>query len=149
MKKGHRIRLYLYGFLIGCVMVYFVLLRGRNRSYWLPENRVREQLMKGKLVFSEHALCRMNCRDINEAEVNEMLKSGNVNFSESHPHASPCPSYAFDGTTSRNKNVRIVFASCDTLTTKVVTAINLDLAKDTCDCGSPSLSRRDSFERDR
>jgi hypothetical protein len=134
MKTFHRIRLYAFGFLIGCVLVYFILLRGKNRSYWLPGNRVKEQLMKGKLLYSEHALCRMKCRSISEEEINEILKNGNVNFSESHPHGAPCPSYAFDGTTSDKKNLRIVFASCDTLSTKVVTAINLDLMKDTCNC---------------
>lgn len=134
MKTGKRVRLYFFGFMIGCVMIYFVLFRGRNRSYWFPENRVREQLMKGKLVFTKHAQCRMNCRNISQEEVDEMLKYGNVNFSESHPHGCPCPSYALEGTTSRNKNVRIIFSSCDTLTTNVVTAINLDSAKDSCNC---------------
>jgi hypothetical protein len=134
MKTPKRIRLYLYGFLIGCLMVYFVLFRGRNRGYWLPENRVKEQLMKGNLVFTYHAQCRMKCRAISEEEVREILKNGSVNFSESHPHDSPCPSYALDGTTSDKQNVRIVFASCDTLTTKVVTAIDLGLEKDTCQC---------------
>ncbi|MBI4945115.1 MAG: DUF4258 domain-containing protein [Bacteroidetes bacterium] len=134
MTTPKRIQLYLYGFLIGCVMVYFVLIRGRNRGYWLPENRVKEQLMKGNLVFTEHAQCRMKCRAISEEEVRDILKNGNVNFSESHPHDSPCPSYAFDGTTSAKENVRIVFASCDTLTTKVVTAIDLGLKQDTCEC---------------
>ncbi|MBI4931565.1 MAG: DUF4258 domain-containing protein [Bacteroidetes bacterium] len=140
MTTPKRIRLYIYGFLIGCVMVYFILLRGRNRSYWFPENRVREQLMKGNLVFTEHAQCRMKCRAISEEEVREILKNGNVNFSESHPHPETssgqarCPSYAIDGTTADKQNVRIVFASCDTLTTKVVTAIDLGLEKDTCRC---------------
>ncbi|MEK6614807.1 MAG: DUF4258 domain-containing protein, partial [Bacteroidota bacterium] len=133
MTTPKRIRLYLYGFLIGCVMVYFVLFRGRNRSYWLPENRVKEQLMKGNLVFTRHAQCRMKCRAITEDEVREILKNGNVNFSESHPHDTPCPSYALDGTTSDKQNVRIVFASCDTISTKVVTAIDLGVEKDTCE----------------
>ena len=131
MKTARRIRLYLIGFLFGCVMVYFVLFRGRNRSYWFPENRVKEQLMKGNLLFSEHALCRMKCRAISEAEIRDILKNGSVNFRESHPHDAPCPSYAMDGTTADKQNVRIVFSSCDTLTTKVVTAIDLGSTKDT------------------
>ncbi|MBI3501217.1 MAG: DUF4258 domain-containing protein [Bacteroidetes bacterium] len=134
MTTGKRIRLYLFGFLIGCVLVYFILLRGKNRSYWLPENRIKEQMLKGNLIYSEHAKCRMKCRNITEEEVKEILKKGSVNFSESHPHDSPCPSYAFDGKTSAGKNERIVFSSCDTLTTKVVTAINLDSKKDSCEC---------------
>jgi len=134
MTAGHRIRLYFLGFLIGCVFVYFLLLRGKNRSYWLPENRVKEQLMKGNLVYTEHAKCRMKCRNISEEEVKEILKNGSVNFSESHPHDTPCPSYALEGTTSTNKNERIIFSSCDTLTTKVVTAIDLEAEKDACEC---------------
>ena len=134
MKTGQRIRLYVYGFLIGCALVYFILFRGRNRTYWLPENRVKEQLRKGNLIYSEHAQCRMKCRHISEEEVKEILKNGNVNFSESHPHDSPCPSYALEGTTSAKRNERIIFSSCDTLTTKVVTVIDLDSKKDSCEC---------------
>lgn len=140
MTTGHRIRLYFFGFLIGCVMVYFILLRGRDRSYWLPESRVKEQLQKGKLFFTEHAQCRMKCRNISEDEVKEILQNGNVNFSESHPHPSassgqaPCPSYAMEGTTSTKRNERIIFSSCDTLTTKVVTVIDLGMKKDSCEC---------------
>jgi len=123
-------------------MVYFVLFRGRDRSYWFPENRVKEKLMKGNLVFTEHAQCRMKCRAISEEEVREILKNGNINFSESHPHDTPCPSYAFEGTTADKQNVRIIFASCppnhiragDTLITKVVTAIDLGLEKESCNC---------------
>lgn len=134
MKTWPRIRLYLFGFLVGCVMVYFVLFKGRNRGYWLPENRVKEQLMKGNLVFTEHAKCRMTCRGISEEEVKEILKNGSVNFSESHPHDTPCPSYALEGTMADKQNVRIVFSSCDTTTTKVVTTIDLGSKQDTCNC---------------
>ena len=140
MKTGHRIRLYFFGFLIGSVLVYFILFRGRNHTYWFPENRVKEQLIKGRLFFTEHARCRMQCRGISEEEVKEILYNGNVNFSESHPHPSSssgqalCPTYAMEGTTADKQTVRIIFASCDTLTTKVITAINLGMEKDTCDC---------------
>ncbi|HEY4798080.1 MAG TPA: DUF4258 domain-containing protein [Bacteroidia bacterium] len=134
MKIWHRIRLYFFGFIIGCVLVYFILLRGKNRASWLPASRVTEQLCKGKLIFSQHAKCRMACRGISEQEVKEILQNGIVNFSESHTHDKPCPSYAMEGTTSSKRNERIIFASCDTLTTTVVTAIDLDLKKDTCNC---------------
>lgn len=134
MKTWHRIRLYLFGFMIGCVLVYFILLRGKNRTSWLPASRVKEQLIKGNLVFTDHAKCRMICRGISEKEVREILQNGNVNFSESHTHDKPCPSYAVEGTTSSKRNERIIVASCDTITTTVVTAIDLDLKKDTCDC---------------
>lgn len=89
--------------------------------------------MKGNLIFTQHALCRMNCRAITEEEVRAILKNGNINFQKSHPQDIPCPAYALEGTTADKQQVRIIFASCDSIT-KVVTAIDLELEKDTCEC---------------
>ena len=75
MTTPKRIRLYIYGFLIGCVMVYFMLFRGNDRSYWLPANRVKEQVNKSTFKYSEHARCKMQCKQISEKEVAEILKA--------------------------------------------------------------------------
>jgi hypothetical protein len=133
MSISSRARLFFLGFMLGCVLVYLILFRGRNRSYWLPENRVKEKLMKGNLIFTTHALCRMKCRAITEEKVKAILKNGNINFQKSHPHDTPCPTYAFEGITADKQLLRIIFASCDSIT-KVVTAIDLGLEKDTCEC---------------
>ena len=133
MTSKKRILIYLLGFLIGCVVVYFSLFRGKDRTYWLPSNRVREKLMQKKLFFPENTLCKMKCRGIEEQEVKDILKNGDINFSESDVHDAPCPSYALEGIGTKNKKVRVVFTSFDSIT-QVSTAINLLESNDSCGC---------------
>jgi hypothetical protein len=77
------------------------------------------------LEYTTHAKCRMKCRNIRQAEVEEIMKGGKINYSKSDVKDKPCPTYALEGITSDNQRVRIVFAQCD-LKTKVVTSIDLD-----------------------
>lgn len=76
------------------------------------------------IEYTEHAKCRMDCRHITQAEVEDIMRNGNINYKKSDVDAKPCPTYALEGTTSDNQHVRIVFAQCD-YKTKVVTCIDL------------------------
>lgn len=83
-----------------------------------------KELAEQRIVYTRHARCRMDCRHISKSEIQEILQKGTVNKRKSKPNDSPCPSYAVEGRTSDNQQVRIVFADCDE-TTKVITAIDL------------------------
>jgi hypothetical protein len=76
------------------------------------------------IEYTQHAKCRMQCRHISQAEVEDIMKSGTINYRKSDVNDRPCPTYALEGTTEDNQKVRIVFAQCD-LKTKVVTCIDL------------------------
>lgn len=77
------------------------------------------------IEYTQHAKCRMECRKISQAEVEEIMRDGKVNYKKSDLQDRPCPTYALEGITKDNQRVRIVFAQCD-LKTKVVTCIDLD-----------------------
>jgi hypothetical protein len=77
------------------------------------------------LIYTKHARCRMNCRHIDESEVQEILKVGRINYRKSEPAAHPDPKYAFEGTTHDGQDVRIVFAPSQRGTV-VITVIDLD-----------------------
>ena len=74
----------------------------------------------------------MECRKITEEEVQEIMRTGTINYRKSEANGRPCPTYALEGNTHDNQHVRIVFAQCD-YKTKVVTAIDLDFEWQ-CDC---------------
>jgi hypothetical protein len=76
------------------------------------------------IEYTEHAKCRMQCRHITQAEVEDIMQQGTINYKKSDVNDRPCPTYALEGTTQDNQRVRIVFAQCD-LKTKVVTCIDL------------------------
>jgi ABC-type nickel/cobalt efflux system permease component RcnA len=85
------------------------------------------------IEYTKHAKCRMDCRNITQSEVEDIMKNGSINYRKSNINDRPCPSYALEGyTLADNQHVRIVFAQCDH-NTKVVTCIDLD-NEFTCDC---------------
>lgn len=77
------------------------------------------------LEYSDHAKCRMQCRHISQAEVEEIMQDGNINYNKSDLQNARCPRYAVEGVTNDDQRVRIVFAQCNEKT-EVVTVIDLD-----------------------
>lgn len=127
-----RFKLYGFGFLLGLLLVY-VLFHGRSCE--MPSSRKLAELEHQKLEYSKHAVCRMQCRNITEAEIKQILKSGKVNYDKSNVHEKPYGTYAVEGIAVDGKNLRIIIADCDTIS-KVVTAIDLKMENDSCDCPS-------------
>jgi hypothetical protein len=84
------------------------------------------------LEYTQHALCRMECRHITEAEVAEILVDGRINTYKSNPRDQPCPTFALEGYSDEGQHLRIVFAPCAG-TTRVITCIDLD-KEWTCNC---------------
>jgi Domain of unknown function (DUF4258) len=84
------------------------------------------------LEYSNHAKCRMQCRKISQAEVEEIMQEGTINYKKSDLQNARCPRYAVEGVTKDEQQVRIVFAQCDKLT-EVVTVIDLNTDW-SCDC---------------
>ncbi|MFT3935034.1 MAG: DUF4258 domain-containing protein [Chitinophagaceae bacterium] len=77
------------------------------------------------LEYTQHARCRMDCRQITEEEVKYILQNGTINYRKSEANGHPCPTYALEGYSLEKQHLRIVFAQCD-YKTKVVTCIDLD-----------------------
>jgi hypothetical protein len=77
------------------------------------------------IEYTEHARCRMECRKISQAEVEEIMQEGKINYNKSDVKDTPCPTYALEGITKDEQRVRIIFAQCD-YKTKVVTCIDLN-----------------------
>lgn len=84
------------------------------------------------LKYSNHAKCRMQCRKISQAEVEEIMREGKINYNKSDLNNARCPRYAVEGVTSDDQRVRIVYAQCNESTT-VVTVIDLE-TDFKCDC---------------
>ncbi|NIG53496.1 DUF4258 domain-containing protein [Chitinophaga sp. Cy-1792] len=88
---------------------------------------------RAHLEYTKHAKCRMDCRHVTEAEVEEILHDGNINLEKSNPNDHPCPTFALEGYSHDGQHLRIVFAPCDEENARVITCIDLD--KDwTCHC---------------
>jgi len=83
------------------------------------------------LVYSDHAKCRMACRHIDESEVREILRTGSINHKRTET-SNKGVSYALEGTTHDNQDVRIVYAPKND---KIVVVTVIDLGKEwDCNC---------------
>ena len=131
-----RLKLYGLGILLGLLVVKFVY---KGKGCQLPNSAKMEELGWQKLEYSKHAVCRMQCRHISEAEIRELLGNGKspgkgkINYDKSAVRDKPYPTYAIEGKTSTGKELRIVIADADSIS-RVVTTIDLKMEKDSCDC---------------
>jgi hypothetical protein len=125
-----RLRFYGFGLLLG-VLAVSVLYKGKGCQ--MPGSAKMEELSYQKLELTQHGECRMACRGISLEEIKALMKSGKINYDKSEVRAEPCGKYAVEGTTADGQSIRVIIADCDTIS-KVVTAIDLKMENDTCDC---------------
>ncbi len=84
------------------------------------------------LDYTQHALCRMDCRHISKSDVQDIMRTGEINYAKTDVQDKPCPTYALQGYSNDGQHLRVIFAQCNTKT-KVVTCY--DLEKDfECHC---------------
>jgi len=90
-------------------------------------------IMPKELIYTKHALCRMDCRKITKAEIDEVFNTGKLNPRKSDLQGKPCPTAAMEARTSKDQQlVRVVVANCPEAR-KVVTVIDLE-NKYNCHC---------------
>lgn len=84
------------------------------------------------LEYTQHAKCRMQCRHISQNDINDIMRTGEINYAKSDVQDAPCPTYALQGYSNDGQHLRVIFAQCQTKT-KVITCY--DLEKDfECHC---------------
>ena len=99
-----------------------------NKSTRAPQRLDRSL---SEFVYSKHALCRMDCRQIDESEVREIWEKGVLNENKIEK-SSKGVSYPLEGVTHDGQRVRIVFAPKGE---KLVIVTVIDLEREwSCDC---------------
>jgi hypothetical protein len=114
-------------FFVLLLLTVFVVRRARE-----PGGRELFDRTPGRLEYTRHALCRMDCRRISREDIAEVMRKGVINLGRSDRRDRPCPTYALQGTTPGGEYIRVIFAQCSD-ETRVVTCYNL---KKDFPCGS-------------
>ena len=86
----------------------------------------------GRLIFTKHARCRMDCRHITANEIHEILDAGTINYEKSDPQGRPDPKWAVEGYTAEQQHLRIIVAP-ERGELIIVTCIELGVEW-TCNC---------------
>jgi len=77
------------------------------------------------LIYTNHAKCRMDCREVSRNEVVEIIVGNKINVKKSDYNNRPCPTLAYEGRSSDGQLLRVVVADCEPKD-KVVTVIDLE-----------------------
>jgi hypothetical protein len=120
-------------FLLILALAYMLMRRVQEQSD--PSHTIRQRGFDRRISvieYTQHARCRMQCRQISQNDINDIMRGGEINYAKSDLEDEPCLTYALQGYTNDGQHLRVIFAQCDTKT-KVVTAY--DLEKDfECHC---------------
>lgn len=98
---------------------------GKPKGYFFSDPKDINRHPKG-IQYSKHAKCRMECRHLDESEVNEILQTGEINYKKSNDRPQKCPTYALEGKTHDGQQTRMVFSFCGPEEVTLVTVIDLD-----------------------
>ena len=90
-----------------------------------PETSQKSRVIDPKIALTKHAICRMECREIDMSEVKLALNDGKINHRKSEPNKKPCPVYAREVYSEKDKQrIRVVSADCKDRQT-IITVIDL------------------------
>lgn len=131
-KKSKLGSLLILGILL---LLYFLLFRKSEveaPTKYTRRDRREVAFRHQHIYYTKHVRCRMECRNIDESEVKEILKEGEINYSKSDMKSTPCPKYAVEGKTHDGQEVRIIVGNCDSQAS-IVTVIDLKNEAH-CDC---------------
>ena len=123
MKLIHRIGYYLGGFSIGLILLAFFLSGKRASCSYGPDARVLKNISTKQLVYSQNVLEAIKNRTIDSLTISEILKFGDVNFSESKTNLDSCNIYVLERNFNE-KEISLSIENCET--TATINSISLE-----------------------
>jgi hypothetical protein len=92
LSWGKRIRLYLFGLIIGLVVVYFFVMKDKN-IYKTPQEVIFERLQHWELQVSEISQCKFNCIQKDSKDLIKIIPGSEIVYGESEVRKEPFPIY--------------------------------------------------------
>ncbi|MGC1473437.1 MAG: hypothetical protein WA775_12665 [Psychroserpens sp.] len=116
MKLLHRIGYYLGGFSIGLVLLAFFLSGKKTSCSYGPNARTIKNIMIKKQVYSEATESAMHTYSLDTLAISNLIKTGNVNFSESDTNPEDCKTYVIENELN-DRDVILTVKNCKTTAT--------------------------------
>lgn len=116
MKFIHRLGYYLGGFSIGLIFLAFFLSGKRASCDYGPDARVLKNIGQKKIMFSKNVKLMMVKEAIDSKKIYHILKTGDVNFSESNTSLETCKIYMIYKTID-GKQIKLLVENCDDIAT--------------------------------
>jgi hypothetical protein len=116
MKLIHRIGYYLGGFSIGLVLLAFFLSGKKTSCDYGPEARTIKNISIKKKIYTDSAVESMSTYSLDTLMVSQLIKTGDVNFSESDTRVEGCKTYLIENT-YEDKDLEMRIKNCDSTAT--------------------------------
>lgn len=129
MNLSQRFTRYLIGVMIGLGLV-FVFFGQRSCTDWMPNDRVLFRLSETEMIITKKARCELNCQGMDTEDLLHLLRTGNVDFSESETRSTPII-YRVDAVHADKGEYRMSFEARDSTSTLI--EVKLDGAGE-CGC---------------
>ena len=121
MKLAYRLAYFSGGFILGLLLLFFILSGKKTSCAYGPEARTLKNIRLKERAYSQDVLTFMDDNKIDTASVESLLLEGDVIFSESETQLDSCKRYVIEGRASE-KNIKIKVQNCD----KVATIIKME-----------------------
>ncbi len=129
LSWGKRIRLYLFGLIVGLVVVYFFVLKDKN-IYKTPQEVIFERMQHWELQLSDISACKFSCIQKDSKELIKLLPNSEIIYGESEVRKEPFPVYKIY---TRDTNGPIEYYRAE-MRDSTFLLIDIGLRKDTCSC---------------
>jgi Domain of unknown function (DUF4258) len=104
----YRLGYYLFGFLGGSLILYFVLSQKKTRCSYFPNDRVLNNISSKSFNYSDKATLILSQGWIDTADVRNTLKYGDVDFDRSNIKIKGGKLYTIEGKTTKNVPVELI-----------------------------------------
>ena len=116
MKLLHRIGYYLGGFSIGLVLLAFFLGGKKASCDYSPNARTLKNISIKERFYSEETKQAMANYSLDSLAVSQLIKSSDVNFSESNTKSGNCKTYLLESEIE-DRQVELWIKNCDSIAT--------------------------------
>lgn len=116
MKLIHRLGYYLGGFAIGLVILFFFLGGKKVSCSYGPNARTIKNIGIKTHIYSENVQSAMVNYSLDTLAVTELIRTGDVNFSESDTRSEGCKTYLIENTWD-TREVELRVKNCDSTAT--------------------------------
>ena len=116
MKFINRLGYYLGGLSIGLIFLAFFLNGKRVSCDYGPEARVLKNISTKNHIYSKDIISALSNNEIDSTSLKDIIRNGNVNFTESKTKLDSCKVYIIEGK-HLDKDVILSIENCETTAT--------------------------------
>lgn len=120
MRLRYRLVYFSGGFIMGLLILFFILSGKKTSCAYGPQSRTLKNIRLKERAFSDSSLQFFQQNNIDTSVVSGLLVDGKVIFSESKTRLDSCRQYVIEGKVSE-KNLKLNIENCEELAT-VMTA---------------------------